>query len=130
MPSTNPRSPPTHFIQRSSAHLSKVIGVLFDETTLAKSQDEAVETERSPILEQVVAAAGVVRRFDRPSQLIAFLELTTNRTSPVRPPFSIATAYFLGHIKRNKCLAILSHGSPSVRAGGPPISASDHDVWR
>ncbi|CCV03107.1 conserved hypothetical protein [Mesorhizobium metallidurans STM 2683] len=60
MPSTNPRSPPTHFIQRSSAHLSKVIGVLFDETTLAKSQDEAVEADRSPILEQVVAAAGVV----------------------------------------------------------------------
>jgi hypothetical protein len=60
MPSTNPRSPPTHFIQRSSAHLSKVIGVLFDETTFAKSQDEAIDTDRSPILEQVVAAAGVV----------------------------------------------------------------------
>jgi hypothetical protein len=37
-----------------------VIGVLFDETTPAKSQDEAIETDRSPILEQVVAAAGVV----------------------------------------------------------------------
>lgn len=60
MPSTNPRAPQTHFVQRSSAHLSKVIGVLFDETTSAKSQDEAVEAEQSPILEQVVAAAGVV----------------------------------------------------------------------
>lgn len=49
-----------------------------------------------------------------------------------------------GYIKRNKCFAILSHGSPSVREdrlgpseqprlliarkGGPPISASEHDV--
>ncbi|CAO3456089.1 hypothetical protein [Azospirillum argentinense] len=60
MPSTNPRAPQTHFVQRSSTHLSKVIGVLFDETTPAKSQDEAIETDCSPILEQVVAAAGVV----------------------------------------------------------------------
>ena len=60
MPSTNPRAPQTHFVQRSSAHLSKVIGVLFDETTPAKSQDEAIETDRSPIIEQVIAAAGVV----------------------------------------------------------------------
>jgi hypothetical protein len=60
MPSTNPRAPQTHFVQRSSAHLSKVIGVLFDDTTPAKSQDEAIETDHSPILEQVVAAAGVV----------------------------------------------------------------------
>lgn len=60
MPSTNPRAPQTHFVQRSIAHLSKVIGVLFDETTPARSQDEAIETDRSPILEQVAAAAGVV----------------------------------------------------------------------
>lgn len=60
MPSTNPRAPQTHFVQRSSAHLSKVIGVLFDETAPAKSQDEAIEADQSPILEQVVAAAGVV----------------------------------------------------------------------
>ncbi len=60
MPSTNPRAPQTHFVQRSSAQLSKVIGVLFDETMPAKSQDEAIETDRSPIIEQVVAAAGVV----------------------------------------------------------------------
>ncbi|UVK35986.1 ATP-binding protein (plasmid) [Mesorhizobium sp. AR10] len=60
MPSTNPRAPQTHFVQRSSAHLAKVIGVLFDETPTGKSQNEAVETDRSPILEQVVAAAGVV----------------------------------------------------------------------
>ena len=60
MPSTNPRVPQTHFVQRSSAHLSKVIGVLFDEGKAAKSQDEAIETDRSPILGQVVAAAGVV----------------------------------------------------------------------
>lgn len=59
MPSTNPRSPPTHFVQRSSAQVSKVIGVLFDETATGRSQDEAVETDRSPILEQVLAAAGV-----------------------------------------------------------------------
>lgn len=60
MPSTNPRAPQTHFVQRSSAHLSKVIGVLFDETPTGKSQDEAVEAGHSPILGQVVAAAGVV----------------------------------------------------------------------
>jgi hypothetical protein len=60
MPSTNPRVPQTHFVQRSSAHLSKVIGVLFDEGKAAKSQDEAIETDHSPILEHVIAAAGVV----------------------------------------------------------------------
>jgi SOS-response transcriptional repressor LexA len=60
MPSTNPRAPQTHFVQRSSAHLSKVIGVLFDETLTGKSQDEAVEAEQSQILAQVVAAAGVL----------------------------------------------------------------------
>ncbi|SHF80944.1 AAA domain-containing protein [Loktanella atrilutea] len=60
MPSTNPRVPQTHFIQRSSANLSKVIGVLFDESKATKSQDEAIETDCSPILRQVVAAARVV----------------------------------------------------------------------
>ncbi|KOF16034.1 hypothetical protein AC244_21760 [Ensifer adhaerens] len=60
MPSTNPRAPRTYFVQRSSVQLSKVIGVLFDETTPSKSQDEAVETDRSLVLEQVVAAAEVV----------------------------------------------------------------------
>jgi hypothetical protein len=57
MPSTNPNEPPTHFIQRSSARLSKVIGVLFDEATPTKSQDEAVPITGSPVLNQVVAAA-------------------------------------------------------------------------
>lgn len=60
MPSTNPRAPPTHFVQRSGARLNKVIGVLFDETTPAKSQDEAVFIASSPILNQVVAAAVVI----------------------------------------------------------------------
>lgn len=60
MPSINPRVPPTHFVQRSSAHLNKVIGVLFDETVVPKSQNEAIETDNSPILRQVVAAAEVV----------------------------------------------------------------------
>lgn len=60
MPSTNPRVPQSHFVQRSSAQLSKVIGVLFDETVAPKSQDEAVEIDHSPIFEQVVAAAEVV----------------------------------------------------------------------
>ncbi len=32
------RVPQSHFVQRSSAHLSKVIGVLFDETAVPKSQ--------------------------------------------------------------------------------------------
>jgi len=59
MPSTNPRAPPTHFVQRSSATLHKVVGVLFDETTTAKSQDEAVALSASPMLAQVVAAARV-----------------------------------------------------------------------
>jgi hypothetical protein len=57
MPSTNPSAPPTLFVQCSSATLSKVIGVLFDETTPARSQDEAVFTASSPMLGQVVAAA-------------------------------------------------------------------------
>jgi SOS-response transcriptional repressor LexA len=60
MPSTNARVPPTHFVQRSSAQISKVIGVLFDETATGKSQDEAMEAKHSPILEQVTAAAVVV----------------------------------------------------------------------
>ena len=60
MPSTNPRAPQTHFVPRSSARLSKVIGVIFDEATPTRSQDEAIETDRSPIFEQVVAAASVV----------------------------------------------------------------------
>jgi SOS-response transcriptional repressor LexA len=60
MPSTNPRVPQSHFVQRSSSHLSKVIGVLFDETATSKSQDEAVETDHSPIFEQVIAAAEIV----------------------------------------------------------------------
>lgn len=60
MPSTNSRAPQTHFVRRSSARLSKVIGVLFDETVPPKSQDEAIETDRSLILEHVIAAAGVV----------------------------------------------------------------------
>lgn len=59
MPSANPGGPPTHFIQRSSATLSKVIGVLFDEITTAKSQDEAVFLANSPVLGQVVAVAAV-----------------------------------------------------------------------
>jgi hypothetical protein len=60
MPSTNPRVPQTHFVQRSSSQLAKIIGVLFDEIVPAKSQDEVVETGGSPVLEQVVAAACVV----------------------------------------------------------------------
>jgi hypothetical protein len=60
MPSTNPRAPPTHFVQRSSAMLHKIVGVLFDETTTAKSQDEVVFLGASPVLAQVVAAARVV----------------------------------------------------------------------
>jgi SOS-response transcriptional repressor LexA len=59
MPSTNPRTPPMHFVQRSSATLHKIIGVLFDETTTAKSQDEVVFLAASPVLAQVVAAARV-----------------------------------------------------------------------
>jgi hypothetical protein len=59
MPSTNSRVPPTHFVQRSSTTLNKIIGVLFDETATVKSQDEAVQITVSPILSQVVAAAVV-----------------------------------------------------------------------
>ncbi|MBD3831959.1 MAG: AAA family ATPase [Brevundimonas sp.] len=60
MPSTNSRVPPTHFVQRSGSTLSKVIGVLFDETAVLKSNDEAVPAPRSDVLGQVLAAAGVV----------------------------------------------------------------------
>ena len=52
--------PPTHFVMRSAARVSKVIGVLFDDAPQIRSQDEAVTTDRSPILEQVTAAARVV----------------------------------------------------------------------
>ncbi|QQS12946.1 MAG: AAA family ATPase [Rhodospirillales bacterium] len=59
MPSANSGGPPTHFVQRSSARLSKVVGVLFDEATPAKSQDEAVFVASSPVLDQVVATGRV-----------------------------------------------------------------------
>jgi hypothetical protein len=57
LPSTNSRVPPTHFVQRSGSTLNKVIGVLFDETSPAKSNDEAIPATRSGVLEQVQAAA-------------------------------------------------------------------------
>lgn len=60
MPSTHSRIPPTHFVQRSGATLSKVIGVLFDETIPAKSIDEAIPASQSGVLTQVLAAAEVV----------------------------------------------------------------------
>ena len=59
MPSANPKAPPTHFVQRSSAALYKIVGVLFDEITPIKSQDEAVLLTASPVIEQVIAAARV-----------------------------------------------------------------------
>lgn len=59
MPSANPKAPPTHFVRRSSATVYKIVGVLFDETTTAKSQDEAVFLSASPVLAQVLAAARV-----------------------------------------------------------------------
>lgn len=59
IPSTNSGAPPTHFVQRSNATLSKVIGVLFDEATTGKSRDEAVFLANSPTLDQVLAAAVV-----------------------------------------------------------------------
>jgi hypothetical protein len=60
MPSTNPGAPPTYFVPRSTARLSKVVGVLFDETAPTKSQNEAVFLAISPALNQIVAAAVVV----------------------------------------------------------------------
>lgn len=57
MPSTNARVPRTHFVPRSSATLNKIIGVLFDETIPARSQDEAIPASTSAILSQVTAAA-------------------------------------------------------------------------
>ncbi len=60
MPSTNPGAPPTHFVRRSTARLSKIVGVLFDETMPTKSQDEAIFLASSPVLNQVVAAAVVI----------------------------------------------------------------------
>jgi hypothetical protein len=60
MPSAHSRAPQTHFVQRSSATLNKIVGVLFDETVPAKSQDEAIPATTSAILSQVVAAAVVV----------------------------------------------------------------------
>jgi hypothetical protein len=58
-PEPSSRVPQTHFVQRSSAGLSKIIGVLFDETVAAKSQDEAIIAADSPILSTVAAAAVV-----------------------------------------------------------------------
>ena len=60
MLSTHSRVPPTHFVQRSGATLSKVIGILFDEITPAKSSDEAVPVHQSDVVAQVLAAAVVV----------------------------------------------------------------------
>lgn len=60
MPSSNARVPPTHFVQRSGATLSKIIGVLFDETSPARSIHEAIPTAQSGTLDQVLAAAVVV----------------------------------------------------------------------
>ncbi|MBZ0259265.1 MAG: AAA family ATPase [Hyphomicrobiales bacterium] len=60
LPSTNSRVPQTHFVQRSTATLNKIVGVLFDETIPTKSQDEAVPVTTSPILSEVIAAAIVV----------------------------------------------------------------------
>ncbi|HXQ06758.1 MAG TPA: hypothetical protein VN831_18680, partial [Bradyrhizobium sp.] len=59
MPSTGSRVPQTHFVQRTGATLSKIVGILFDETVPAKSQDEAIPATTSAILSQVVAAAVV-----------------------------------------------------------------------
>ncbi|UGA49019.1 ATP-binding protein (plasmid) [Bradyrhizobium quebecense] len=59
MPSASSRVPPTHFVQRSSATLSKIVGVLFDETVPVKSHDEAIPATGSAILSLVVAAAVV-----------------------------------------------------------------------
>ena len=60
MPSTSPKVPPTYFVQRSNVTLHKIVGVLFDETVTAKSQDEAVPATQSATLTQVIAAAVVV----------------------------------------------------------------------
>ena len=47
-------------MQRSGATLSKVIGVLFDESTPTRSIHEAMPAAKSGILDQVLAAAVVV----------------------------------------------------------------------
>lgn len=60
LPSTSSRVPPTHFVQRSASTLSKVIGVMFDETSPVKSNDEAIPTVTSDVLAHVQAAAVVV----------------------------------------------------------------------
>jgi hypothetical protein len=60
MPSSNARVPSTLFVQRSGATLSKIIGVLFDETSPTKSSHEAIPTAKSEILDQALAAAIVV----------------------------------------------------------------------
>lgn len=57
LPSTNSRVPPTHFVQRSTATLSKITGVLFDDTAPAKSNIEAIPATKFDILAQVQAAA-------------------------------------------------------------------------
>lgn len=59
LPSTSSRVPPTHFVPRSTATLTKIIGVLFDETAPARSNDEAVPATESDVLVQVQAAAVV-----------------------------------------------------------------------
>lgn len=59
MPSTNPGAPPTHFVQRSGANISKIVGVIFDDAKMTKSQDEAIPVASSPVLAQVIAAAVV-----------------------------------------------------------------------
>lgn len=120
MPSTNPHAPPTHFIPRSSAKLSKIIGVLFDETAPTKSQDEAVFVSSSPVLTQVVAAAIVIGDsafpvaldqghvlLGRPPDLSA---LNGRILAVFAQTDSYATEYF-GYLKR---LGKAMPGTPSV----------------
>jgi AAA domain len=60
MSSSNARVPPTHFVQRSGTTLSKVVGVLFDDTSSTRSTHEAIPATNSVVLDQVLAVAVVV----------------------------------------------------------------------
>jgi hypothetical protein len=59
IPSISTNVPPTHFVPAATTRLLKIIGVLFDDRATPGTTGEAVATESSPILRQVVASAQV-----------------------------------------------------------------------
>ncbi|WP_413207346.1 ATP-binding protein [Rhodospirillum sp. A1_3_36] len=52
--------PPTHFVMQATSRVLKIIGVLFDNAQPGRGSDEAIQTNRSQILDQATCVARVV----------------------------------------------------------------------